>query len=84
MIGVSLGFCFGVDIAVGGLKSWTTESDPVNNEAKFRRDLPSCQKTNEKQKIICGFTFDPSSLMFDVGINDWLDVIDAPDPLLVL
>ena len=50
MIGVSLGFCFGVDIAVGGLKSWTTESDPVNNEAKFRRDLPSCQKTNEKQK----------------------------------
>ena len=42
------------------------------------------KKQMRNKKIIFGFTFDPSSLMFDVGINDWLDVIDAPDPLLVL
>ena len=33
IMGVSLGFCFGVDIVVGGLKSGRTESDPAQKTA---------------------------------------------------
>ena len=44
-------------------------ADPVKSEARLRSDLPS---------------LDPISLMFDDGIREDDDIIEAPDPLLVL
>lgn len=44
-------------------------ADPVMRDARLRSDLPS---------------LDPISLMFDDGIREDDDIIEAPDPLLVL
>ena len=44
-------------------------ADPVMRDARLRSDLPS---------------LDPICLMFDDGIREDDDIIEAPDPLLVL
>ena len=44
-------------------------ADPVMRDARLRSDLPS---------------LDPISLMFDDGIREDDDIMEVPDPLLVL